>query len=168
MSSRLEPILKLSHIFGMALHDHPWLLHRWWKREGSSVTGQRRNKEHEKSQIGEASSSKFILQYMPSHEKNYFTNYVNEYVLDSSESSRSSDPNIGRSVIMRLSCLRTITSLALIARVGMPSYSTFQEVPTDFLSGLMENHVSDSLDLFIEGKASGWGSIDFLSLLGLP
>ncbi|KAK7343619.1 hypothetical protein VNO77_12511 [Canavalia gladiata] len=148
---------------------------------------------------GEASSGKFILQYMPSHEKNCFTNYVNEYVLDSSESTRSSDPDIGSSQCNnvvdgginslddsaenrkkpssrntvcnhsgRFSCLRTITSLAPIARVGMPSYSTFQEVSTDFLSGLMENHVLDSLDLFIEGKASGRDSINFLSLLGLP
>ncbi|XP_027364053.1 protein GFS12 [Abrus precatorius] len=146
---------------------------------------------------GEASGGQFVLQYMPSHEKNCFTNYVNEYILDSSESTLSSDPDIGGSqhnnVVDggitslddlengkaslknttcnhsgRFSCLRTMSSLAPIARVGMSSYSTFQEVSTDFLSGLIEDHVLDSLDLFIEGKASGRDSINFLSLLGLP
>ncbi|XP_061376167.1 protein GFS12-like, partial [Gastrolobium bilobum] len=133
---------------------------------------------------GETSDGQFILQYMPSHEKNCFTNYVNEYILDSSESTRSNDADIGGSQCNnvvngetrnascnhsgRFSCSRTITSLAPIARVGMSSYSTFQEVATDFSSGLIEDHVLDSLDLFIEGKASGRDSINFLSLLGLP
>lgn len=121
----------------------------------------------------------------------------NEYILDSSESTRSDDPDIGGSPYNdvvnggitssddsetgkassrntacnhsgRFSCLRIITSLAPIARVGISSYSAFQEVATDFLSGLTEDHVLESLDLFIEGKASGRDSMNFLSLLGLP
>lgn len=122
----------------------------------------------------------------------------NEYILDSGEiTTRSSDPGIGSSednnaVNVRItssddsesgkafsgstscshsgrfSCLRTITSLAPIARVGMSSYSTFQEVSTDFLCELIEDHVLESLDLFIEGKASGRDSVNFLSLIGLP
>lgn len=117
--------------------------------------------------------------------------------MDSSESTRSDDPDIGGSPYNdvvnggitssddsetgkassrntacnhsgRFSCLRIITSLAPIARVGISSYSAFQEVATDFLSGLTEDHVLESLDLFIEGKASGRDSMNFLSLLGLP
>ncbi|TKY51206.1 inactive serine/threonine-protein kinase lvsG [Spatholobus suberectus] len=147
---------------------------------------------------GEASGGQFMLQYMPCREKNCFINYVNEYILDSGESStRGSDPDIGSSedndVVNgritssddsdtgkafsgnttcshagRFSCSRTITSLAPLARVGMSSYSTFQEVSTEFLSGLIEDHVLDSLDHFIEGKASGRDSVNFLSLIGLP
>ncbi|KAL2324447.1 hypothetical protein Fmac_023505 [Flemingia macrophylla] len=147
---------------------------------------------------GEASGSQFILQYMPSREKNCFINYVNEYISDSGEiTTRSSDPDIGgcqdNDVVNggitssddsgsgksfsgnttcshsgRFSCSRTITSLAPVARVGMSSYSTFQEVSADFLSGLIEDNVLDSLDLFIEGKASGRDSVNFLSVIGLP
>ncbi|KAJ1423857.1 WD40/YVTN repeat-like-containing domain superfamily [Sesbania bispinosa] len=146
---------------------------------------------------GEALGGQFILQYISSHKKSCFTNYVNEYIVDSSESTRSNDPDVGGSQYNdvvnggmtssddsetrkassrnrtcdhsgRFSCSRTISSLAPIARVEMSSYSTFQEVATDFLSGLTEDHVLDSLDLFIEGKASGRDSINFLSLLGLP
>nr|KYP74978.1 putative inactive serine/threonine-protein kinase lvsG [Cajanus cajan] len=147
---------------------------------------------------GEASGGQFILQNLSSREKNCFINYVNEYILDSGESStRSSDPDIGgrqdNTVVNgrttssddsesgkafsgnttcshsgRFSCSRTIASLAPIARVGVSSYSTFQEVSTDFLSGLIEDHVLDSLDLFIEGKASGRDSVNFLSIIGLP
>ena len=91
----------------------------------------------------------------------------NEYILDSGEiTTRSSDPGIGSSEdnnavnvritssddsdsgkafsgstscshSERFSCLRTITSLAPVARVGISSYSTFQEVSTEFLSVLM-------------------------------
>ncbi|KAK7391080.1 hypothetical protein VNO78_19430 [Psophocarpus tetragonolobus] len=142
---------------------------------------------------GEASSAQFILQYMPSRHKNCFINYVNQYILDSGESTtRSSDPdngiessedknavndsdnakafsgNTSCSHSGRFSCLRTITSLAPIAHVGMSSYSTCQVVSTDFISGLIEDHVLDSLDLFVEGKASGRDSVNFLSLIGLP
>ncbi|KAK7280064.1 hypothetical protein RJT34_25126 [Clitoria ternatea] len=140
---------------------------------------------------GETSGGQFIVQYMPSHDQNCFINFVNECVLDSSESTRSSDPDInvvnGRvtssndskngkvssgnttcSHSGRFSCLRTITSLAPFARVGVSSYSTFQEVSTDFLSGIIEDHLLESLDLFVEGKASGRDSINLLRLLGLP
>ncbi|RDX85099.1 Protein GFS12, partial [Mucuna pruriens] len=144
---------------------------------------------------GEALGGQFVLQYMPRREKNCFINYVNEYILDSGEiTTRSSDPDIGSSedndavngritssdggkVLSgnmtcshsgRFSCLRTITSLAPIARVGMSSYSAFQEVSADFLIGVIEDHVLDSLDLFFEGKASGRDSVNFLSLIGFP
>ncbi|XP_027934955.1 protein GFS12 [Vigna unguiculata] len=146
---------------------------------------------------GEASGGQFILQYMPSRDKNCFINYVNEYSLDSGEiTTRSGDPDIGGSknnVIKgritssddcdsgkafsgntncshsgRFSCLRTITSLLPIAHVGISSNSTFQKVSSDFLSGLIEDHVLNSLDLFVEEKGSGRDSINFLGLIGLP
>ncbi|KAL1296338.1 hypothetical protein HN51_057034 [Arachis hypogaea] len=146
----------------------------------------------------EASSGQFILQYTRSHHSNCFSNYVNEYILDSNEGTRSSDPDTGTSQCGpnvqnggissssdaetkrassmstscshsgKFSCFRIITSLAPGARVEVSSFSTIQEVATDFLSGLMEDHVLDSLDIWIEGKASGRDSTNFLSLIGLP
>lgn len=68
----------------------------------------------------------------------------------------------------RFSCLRTITALAPVAHVGTSSFSTFEEVAADFLSGSLEDHVLDSLGIFIDGKASGRDSINFLKLIGLP
>ncbi|KAE9611270.1 putative protein kinase CMGC-CDKL-Cr family transcription factor WD40-like family [Lupinus albus] len=146
---------------------------------------------------GEASSAQFILQYISTLHKNCFTNYVNEYILDSSEGPRNDDnPHNGGTQYTnvvnggidsedsettkassrnstcnhsgRFSCSRTITSLAAIARVGVSSCSTLQDVASDFLSGLIEDHVLDSLNLLIEGKPSGRDSINFLSLIGLP
>ncbi|KAI4335056.1 hypothetical protein L6164_013738 [Bauhinia variegata] len=68
----------------------------------------------------------------------------------------------------RFSCFRTITSLAPIAHVGLPSYSMFEEIASNFLSGSLEDYVFESLGLLIEGKASGRDSINLLNLVGLP
>ncbi|CAL5209622.1 unnamed protein product [Lathyrus oleraceus] len=148
---------------------------------------------------GESSSGQFILQYMSCRENTCFTNYVNEYILDSSESTRSDDHDNGcdqyndivnggngfslsdesetgkdpsRNMTCnhsgRFSCLRTIASLAPNARVDKCSFSVLQEAANDFLSGLTECHVLESLGLFIDGKASGRDSMNFLSLIGFP
>ncbi|PNX95558.1 putative inactive serine threonine-protein kinase LVSG-like protein [Trifolium pratense] len=148
---------------------------------------------------GEASSAQFILQYISNHETNCFTNYVNEYIFDSSESTKSDDPDSGGSQYNdvvnggngfalsdesetgkalsknktcnhcgRFSCSRTTASLAPVARVEKSSYFVLQEVANDFLSGLTEDHVLESLGLFIGGKASGRDSMNFLSLIGFP
>ncbi|KAK7361659.1 hypothetical protein VNO77_03730 [Canavalia gladiata] len=41
MSSKLGPILELSHMFRIIVYDHPWLLHMWWERRGSSIIDRR-------------------------------------------------------------------------------------------------------------------------------
>ncbi|TXG57414.1 hypothetical protein EZV62_018727 [Acer yangbiense] len=68
----------------------------------------------------------------------------------------------------RDSCLRTMTALYLIARIGICSYSIFEEIASDFLSGGLEDHILCSLSLLIERKASGRDSVNFLRLLGIP
>lgn len=128
------------------------------------------------SEDGEAPSGQFILQYMSSHHNNCFTNYVNEYILDSNENTKSDDLDVSHggngfttcNHSGRFSCSRTISGIAPIACVGKSSYSILQQVANDFLSGLTEDHVLKSLDLFVEGKASGRDSTNFLSLIGFP
>ncbi|KAK0573871.1 hypothetical protein LWI29_014892 [Acer saccharum] len=68
----------------------------------------------------------------------------------------------------RFSCLRTMTALYPIARIGVCSYSIFEEIASDFLSGCLEDHVLCSLSLLNERKASGRDSVNFLRLLGIP
>lgn len=68
----------------------------------------------------------------------------------------------------RFSCLRTIAALAPIAHIGISSYSTFEEVATDFISGSIEDHILYSIGLLIEGKASGRDSVNFFNLIGFP
>ncbi|XP_054822309.1 protein GFS12 isoform X2 [Prosopis cineraria] len=68
----------------------------------------------------------------------------------------------------RFSCSRAIAALVPLARTGISSYSTFEEVAADFMCGSLEDHILDSLSLMIEGKASGRESINFLNLIGLP
>ncbi|XAR49747.1 hypothetical protein NMG60_11033036 [Bertholletia excelsa] len=68
----------------------------------------------------------------------------------------------------RFSCSRTITTLAPMAHVGILSYRIFEELASNYLSGLVEDHVLSSLCLLIEGKASGQDGVNLLSLIGLP
>ncbi|GLT60243.1 hypothetical protein SLA2020_330160 [Shorea laevis] len=67
-----------------------------------------------------------------------------------------------------LSYSRTITALAPIAYVGVCSYSIFEELASSFLSGNLEDHILCSLNLLIQGKASGRDSLNFLRLVGIP
>ncbi|XP_022138854.1 protein GFS12 isoform X2 [Momordica charantia] len=152
---------------------------------------------------GETSGFQFMIVYLPAHDYNCITNYVNEYLLDnfnsrSKESIHTTSRVSGDQVEIqedsthtgslyspqnaeksptgsstynhssRLSCSRIISSLAPIARVGISSPSTFEEIATNLLSGSLEDHVLYSLCLLIEGRASGRDSINFLSLLGIP
>ncbi|KAL6990175.1 Protein gfs12 [Sarracenia purpurea var. burkii] len=68
----------------------------------------------------------------------------------------------------RFSCSRTISSLAPIAQVGISSYSIFEELASNYLSGFVEDHLLSSLSLLIEGKGTGLDSRNFLSLIGVP
>lgn len=68
----------------------------------------------------------------------------------------------------RFSCLRTITALAPIAQIAICSYSIFEELASNFFSGSVEDQLLHSLCLFIEGKATGRDSLNFLSLVGIP
>ncbi|CAI9090600.1 OLC1v1025407C1 [Oldenlandia corymbosa var. corymbosa] len=65
------------------------------------------------------------------------------------------------------SCFRTITALAPNARIGISSYDLFEEIASDFWSGVLEDHSLGSLSLLIEGKAAGREAINFLNLLGV-
>lgn len=65
-------------------------------------------------------------------------------------------------------CARTITALAPIAHVAISSYSVLEELVSNFLSGSLEDHILSSLCLFVEGKASGRDSHNFLTLIGVP
>ena len=68
----------------------------------------------------------------------------------------------------KFSCLRTIPALAPLAHVGISSYSTFQELASTFLSGTLEDHILSSLNLIIQGKASGRDGVNYMRLLGIP
>ncbi|XP_052207583.1 protein GFS12 [Diospyros lotus] len=68
----------------------------------------------------------------------------------------------------KFSCSRTITSLAPIARIGVSSYSAFEEIASNYLSGFGEDHILSSLSLLIEGKSTTRDAINFLSLIGVP
>ncbi|KAL5849039.1 hypothetical protein ACOSQ4_007052 [Xanthoceras sorbifolium] len=68
----------------------------------------------------------------------------------------------------RFSCSRTMTALYPIARSGICSYSMFEEIACDFLTGCLEDHILHSLSLLIQRKASGRDSVNFLRLLGIP
>ncbi|XP_059632013.1 protein GFS12 isoform X2 [Cornus florida] len=68
----------------------------------------------------------------------------------------------------KFSCTRTITALAPIARIGISSYSIFEEITLNLLTGFVEDHVLSSLTRLIGGKATGFDGINFLELLGVP
>ncbi|XP_031256379.1 protein GFS12 [Pistacia vera] len=142
-----------------------------------------------------SSASQFILVYIPSHQGDCLTKYVDEYVLEnrgvdddlttsqnllSGRTHNLSDgggnfsmDGVGYGTLIcnhsrRFSCLRTITALFPVAQVGICSYSALEEFTFDFLSGNLEDHVLCSLSLLIEGKASGRDSVNFLNLIGIP
>ncbi|KAK7270556.1 hypothetical protein RIF29_23782 [Crotalaria pallida] len=108
-------------------------------------------------------SAQLILHYLPTPLYSCFTNYLLDDLPSHAGGIAASCIHSGR-----FSCSRTITSLAPIARPALSSYHTFQEVAKDFFSGLIEDHVLDSLHLFLQGKPSRRDAINFLSLLGLP
>uniref|UniRef100_A0A5B6YV66 Putative inactive serine/threonine-protein kinase lvsG n=1 Tax=Davidia involucrata TaxID=16924 RepID=A0A5B6YV66_DAVIN len=167
---------------------------------------------------GEA-SPQFILVYLPIHEDDCLTKYIDEYCPeefegtfnDGSDNTTSSVINQDQAVSVgipsvertsldtklnesqcledggrktslgglgcksktcnfsgRFSCLRTITALAPIAQIDISSYSIFEELVSNFLSGFVEDNILCSLSLLIEGKATGRDSINFLNLVGMP
>lgn len=98
--------------------------------------------------------------------------YSNEYVESCESNSKDQNLSLKKSCVGVHSCgfycSKTISALAPIAHVASSSYSVIEDVISDFLSGSLEDHVLCSLSLFLEGKASGRDSINFLALLGLP
>ncbi|GAY35570.1 hypothetical protein CUMW_017090 [Citrus unshiu] len=68
----------------------------------------------------------------------------------------------------RFSCSRIMTALFPIAFIGICSYSIFEELASNFLSGCLEDRVLGSLNFLIEGKGSGQESKNFLRLIGVP
>lgn len=63
---------------------------------------------------------------------------------------------------------RTITALAPLASIGVCSYSLFEEIASNFLSGNLEDHILCALNLLVKGQASGRDSLNFLRLVGIP
>ncbi|GER36996.1 protein serine/threonine kinase [Striga asiatica] len=68
----------------------------------------------------------------------------------------------------RFSCSRTITSLAPTAQIGHASHELFDELASNFSSGLNEDQLLHSISHLMEGKSATRESINFLSLVGLP
>ncbi|XWS08435.1 hypothetical protein CRYUN_Cryun40dG0002300 [Craigia yunnanensis] len=139
-----------------------------------------------------ASASQFILSYLPTNPHHCFSKYLNQYTTQNGEetgvsagtgSTNLADSLLGESHFFsnrmgyercacnhsaKFSCLRTIPALAPLAHVGISSYSTFQELASSFLSGTLENHILSSLNLLIQGKASGRDGVNYIRLLGIP
>lgn len=68
----------------------------------------------------------------------------------------------------KFSCLRTITSLAPLSRIGPASFPAFDEVASSFVSGVAEDHVLQSLNFLIQGKATRRDALNFLDIIGVP
>ncbi|KAM0042092.1 putative protein kinase CMGC-MAPK family transcription factor WD40-like family [Helianthus debilis subsp. tardiflorus] len=135
-------------------------------------------------------SPQFILMYLPIDEASCFTKYINEHFPEDvepnpseintnehqilvSDAGRTSLPGLGcnRSTCYfskRFSCLRTLTSLAPLSQIGPVSFPAFNELASSFLSGVTEDHVLHSLNLLIQGKATGRDTINLLNLIGVP
>ena len=73
----------------------------------------------------------------------------------------------------KFSCERIITALAPLAYVtstttSSSSSSVFDQLLSNSSYASLEDHILSSLSLFLEGKASGRDSVNFLALLGVP
>ncbi|XP_050216063.1 protein GFS12 isoform X2 [Mercurialis annua] len=66
------------------------------------------------------------------------------------------------------SCSRVISALAPLAQFDVCSYNVLKKIASNYLSGFLEDNVMHSLNLLIQGKASGRDSVNFLRLLGIP
>ncbi|XP_058209044.1 protein GFS12 isoform X1 [Rhododendron vialii] len=131
---------------------------------------------------GEPNSPHFTLVYLPTPGFDCLRNYIEECCPEDLKSEHSAESNdktpsgVNRvrcngstcNFSSRFSCSRTITSLAPIARVGISSYSIFEELASNYFSGSLEDETLGSISLLIEGKATGRNSINFLSLTGIP
>lgn len=130
---------------------------------------------------GEA-SPQFTLVYLPTRGFDCLRNYIEECLPEDFETKHSDESNGKTQSVVngfgctgltcnfsgRFSCSRTITSLAPIARVGISSYSVFEELASNYCSGSIEDDTLSSISLLIEGKASGRDCINFLRLIGIP
>ncbi|XVE82350.1 hypothetical protein DITRI_Ditri15bG0141500 [Diplodiscus trichospermus] len=138
------------------------------------------------------SASQFILSYLPTDSNQCFSKYINQFTMQNGEqtevnagsgSTNLLDSSLGESQSLsnsmgyeccacnrsaKFSCLRTIPALAPLARVGISSYSTFQELASSYISGTLEDHILSSLNLLIQGKASGRDAVNYMRLLGIP
>ncbi|KAI3687414.1 hypothetical protein L1987_81110 [Smallanthus sonchifolius] len=125
----------------------------------------------------------FLLMYLPIDEDACFTNYINEYCPSETEpkepqylfddGGKTSLPGLGCYASncyfsKQFSCSRTLTSLAPLSQIGPVSFPAFDQLASSFLSGITEDHVLHSLNLLIQGKATGRDTINFLDLTGVP
>lgn len=142
---------------------------------------------------GEA-ASEFMVVYLPRHEDDCLTRYVDDCILDnfgdinndvSSASTWKSSDNLlnggGKSGICgfccqnsscsysgRLSCSRTIIAVAPCAWVGNCTFSTFENIASSLSTGSLEDDILCSISLVIEGKAACRASQNFFTLVGIP
>ncbi|WCJ23220.1 protein serine/threonine kinase protein tyrosine kinase ATP binding protein kinase [Euphorbia peplus] len=68
----------------------------------------------------------------------------------------------------RFPCSRTTAAFTPLAHIDNCSSTIFQRLVSNFLSGCLEDHVLYSLNLLIQGKASGLDSVNFLRMIGIP
>ncbi|KAL6008771.1 hypothetical protein ACLOJK_021997 [Asimina triloba] len=61
-----------------------------------------------------------------------------------------------------------IMVLSPSAYVGIGSYSAILDLVHRYLSGLIEDHLMSSINLFVEGKPADQDTVNFLSSVGLP
>ncbi|XP_022760770.1 LOW QUALITY PROTEIN: protein GFS12-like [Durio zibethinus] len=144
------------------------------------------------SSSASASTSQFILSYLPTDPQHCLSKYLNQYMMQNGEetevSAGTSNTNLSDSLLgetqflsnrmgyeccacnhsAKFSCLRTIPALAPLAHVGISSYSAFQDLASSLKSGNLEDHILSSLNLFIQQKASGRDSVNYMRLLGVP
>ncbi|PON68424.1 Regulatory associated protein of TOR [Parasponia andersonii] len=129
-----------------------------------------------------ASPSQFLLTQLATRPNSCFANYVAEYtqnqdlgVSDGDEVTLLQSGSCGH--LGKFSCARIITALASLALVTSntaPATATssfcsvFDEILMNSSYATLEDHILCSLCLFLEGKASGRDSVNFLALLGVP
>ncbi|XP_062111026.1 protein GFS12 [Humulus lupulus] len=119
--------------------------------------------------------NRFLLTYLNTH---CFVNYVDEFIQNQQEyfdRKREAEPDVtwlqsgSCAHSGKFSCARIITALAPLVHVtSYTSGSVFDDLLSNSSYLYLEDHILCSLSLFLEGKASGRDSLNFLALLGVP
>ncbi|KAF2312691.1 hypothetical protein GH714_039650 [Hevea brasiliensis] len=136
---------------------------------GSSAVVQMPNCNGEAS----TSASQFILEQLPTEERDCLTKYIDEYItknVEDGDNHRVGDMSLfeeGQDPA-KVCMLPYIKCLGPFAHIGICSSNIFEMLASNFLSGCLEDHILCSLSRLIEGKASGRDSVNFLHMVGIP